>query len=353
MATGAQHFYYLSGGASNTDPNAALGGARSTVVPAGQLHYHQGTLTATQTSRQRFLGSTGVSGVVAGDLVLFATGGNALQVAEVASYNSGTGEFVLLEGTVGLATLGDTYRLHHENNLFDDVSAAQCAAGHVDHRCLYVRNESGAVITTGRLYFSGLDGGGAGVELAADDTVDSVIPSIGTETTAPDLSTFATGGGIFHRPTTYADSMQPLPQGANMSNNQHRGFWIRRTVSAGQAKRRKAVVLAVHLGVEGSAGAGAAVLSWTMDGFTLALEVIRDRFQHVRGGGRFTAVATAQETGLPVADQPIGWTLTGPGSIFPGADERTDEEGLNTIPYHASILQGDAGAAVTVTAKGI
>jgi hypothetical protein len=352
MATGAQHFFYLSGGAGNTDPNAALGGARSTAA-GGQLHYHQGTLTATQTSRQRFLGATGVSGVVAGDLVLFATGANALVVAEVLSYNSGTGEFVLVEGTPALGTLGDTYRLHHENNLFDDVSASQCALGHVDHRCLYVRNESGAIITTGKLYFSGLDGGGAGVELAADDTQDSTIPSIALETDAPDLSTFATGGGSFNRPTGYADSMQPIPAGANLSNNSHRGVWVRRTVTAGQRKRRKAAVLVVHLGVEGGAAAGAAVLSWTMDGFTLALQVVRDRFQFIRGGARFSAVATGLETGLPVVGQPIGWTLAGPGSIFPGADERTGADGRNTIPYHSSTLDGDVGVTVTVTAKGI
>lgn len=143
--------YRLSGGASNTDPNAALGGAMSTV------------------------------------------GGGVITTAVL-------------------------------NNLFDDVSGDESAAGDVEYRCFYVKNNHGSLTwenivawisavsaSSDSVYAIGLDPAGA----SADAT------TIGDEDSSP-------AGVSFTSPTDKPSGLSI----ADLAAGAYQAIWIRRMISA-------------------------------------------------------------------------------------------------------------------------
>jgi hypothetical protein len=146
--------WYLSGGAGNTDPNAALGGARSsTAVPAGL------------------------------------------------------------------------------NNLFDDVTGDEAAAGDIEYRCVYFRNEdadSDGLMAPLKFWIDGLTS-------AAGDEIDIGIDPIGKNGVATTIANenTAPAGVAFSRPTSKGAGLD-LPSPPYLQNDQV-AVWIRRTVSAGAA----------------------------------------------------------------------------------------------------------------------
>jgi hypothetical protein len=145
---GADIKLYLSGGASNTVPNASLGGARSTTQIVD----------------------------------------NVLQ------------------------------------NLFDNVSGVESAAGDVEYRCFYVRNEH-ATLTHENVvaWLSAEIANGASIQIGIDPAgVNGTATTIGDEGSAP-------AGVSFNAPTTQAtgDAI------GNMAPNAYQGVWLKRTVGAG------------------------------------------------------------------------------------------------------------------------
>jgi len=358
VATGAEIVWYLSGGAANTDPNASLGGARSTAA-GGVLHFRQATLTSAQTSRQRFVDTAaiGLGTVVVGDdWVLFARGPAILHADRILAFDSATGTFTLERGTPALAASGDTYRLFHKNNLFDDVSAAESAAGDTEYRMVFGRNESGAALTSPSRVFVRPANWGEAVDfdlMADDNTVNVTPPTIPNESTEPDASSFFGGGGVLAhwvQPFSLAGSGAPQVN-VNLPDNIARPVWVRRRVEGPHPTKRKACLLIALQGSEGSAEPGAFLAPFDVAGYTPVLTLERDRYQFIGGGGRFAMRLTTLETGDPDPDVPIDWTLTGPGGVFPSVDERTDEDGVSVAPYHSSEDEGDAGTTVTITAR--
>jgi hypothetical protein len=116
------------------------------------------------------------------------------------------------------------------NNLFDDVSGAESAAGSVEYRGFYVRNNDGSRdLTDARIYISSLTSS-ADTEFDLAIAVQAVnvdMATIANETTAPATVTFT-------RPTTYAGGLQ-LNGATGLVPAARRGVWIRRTVTAGAA----------------------------------------------------------------------------------------------------------------------
>jgi hypothetical protein len=146
--------YRLSGGATNTDPAAALGGAMSTVA----------------------------GGIITTNVL---------------------------------------------NNLFDDVSGDESAAGDIEYRGIYVKNKHGSLTwTTVKAWISSLTAS-TDDEIAialADEGVNAAMETIVNESTAP-------VGPSFSSPTTKGTglSLGDIPAG------QYYGLWVRRTVTAAAA----------------------------------------------------------------------------------------------------------------------
>lgn len=129
------------------------------------------------------------------------------------------------------------------NDLFDDISGAENAAGTVDYRCIFVYNSNTAnALQNAVVYISAEVAGGANIALAADSTATSVLTSasaqaltIANETTAP------AGPLTFTSPTTAGTgvSLGNIPAGSV------KGFWIRRTATNSAALSGDGVTIAV------------------------------------------------------------------------------------------------------------
>lgn len=112
-----------------------------------------------------------------------------------------------------------------KNDLFDDVSSGEAAAGDTEYRGFYVSVVSGATgtLTGAVIYISADSANGSDiVDLAIADEAENVaMETIANESTAPT-------GPTFSHPTTFGGGIAI----ADLSANDERGVWIRRTISA-------------------------------------------------------------------------------------------------------------------------
>jgi hypothetical protein len=116
------------------------------------------------------------------------------------------------------------------NNLFDDVSGAESAAGDTNYRGFYVRNNHGTLtLVDARVYISTLTtSADTEFDLAiAAEAMNVTMATIANEATAPATVTFS-------RPTTYTGGLQ-LNAATGLTAGSNRGVWIKRTVTAGAA----------------------------------------------------------------------------------------------------------------------
>jgi len=146
--------WYLSGGAGNADPNASLGGARSTTLVGAGL-----------------------------------------------------------------------------NNLFDDVTGDEAAAGFTDYVCIYFRNEdanANGLLAPLKLWIDQqTTASGDDISIGVDPAgKNAAATTIANETTAP-------AGVVFSAPLTKATGID-LP-GAPYAQNDYVGVWIKRVVNVGAA----------------------------------------------------------------------------------------------------------------------
>ena len=117
-----------------------------------------------------------------------------------------------------------------DNNLFDDVSAAEAAAGSVEYRGFYAKNNHGTLtLGDARAYISSpststddeLDIG------IAVEAVNVTMATIANETSAPTSVTFS-------RPSTYAAGLA-INSTTGLAPAAARGIWVRRTVNSSAA----------------------------------------------------------------------------------------------------------------------
>lgn len=122
------------------------------------------------------------------------------------------------------------------NNLFDDVSGAEAAAGRTEYRCVFVHNNHATLTYLGcQVAIASQVSGGGTIEIALDNIAASAkgsgsaqAASIGSETTAPSgVGTFGSG------PVTIGD----------LAAGQVRAIWLKRVVSAGASATADNVVL--------------------------------------------------------------------------------------------------------------
>lgn len=111
------------------------------------------------------------------------------------------------------------------NNIFDDVSGAEAAAGDVEYRCIFVLNNHATLTLTGaQTSIQSQTAGGGTIDIGLDTTAISAKGSasaqaltVANESTAPAGVTFAA------TPITLGD----------LAPGQVKAVWLRRTVTAG------------------------------------------------------------------------------------------------------------------------
>ncbi len=117
-----------------------------------------------------------------------------------------------------------------KNDLWDDVSAAEAAAGDTEYRGVYIQNQNNTdTLTDARVYMSA-DSANAGdiIDLAlADEAINTAIETIANENTAP----VGPVGPVFTHPATYAGGLQ-LNGATGLVGDAYKRVWQRSRSSA-------------------------------------------------------------------------------------------------------------------------
>jgi hypothetical protein len=130
------------------------------------------------------------------------------------------------------------------NNLFDDITGDENAAGTVDYRCIFIHNAHATLtLLAPVVWLSAEVAGGANTAIAVDNIAASAVGAtaaqaavIANETTAP------TGVGAFSSPTTKGTGLVlgDLPPG------QCRAIWVRRTATNSAAVNNDGATIRVE-----------------------------------------------------------------------------------------------------------
>jgi hypothetical protein len=111
--------------------------------------------------------------------------------------------------------------------IFDNVSAAEAAAGDIEYRCVYVHNNHATLTLESAVLWiqTNTPSSGTAVDVGlGTSALNGTEQTVGDENTAPSGVTFSAaankGAGI---------SLGNIPAG------QHRAVWVRRTTTAGAA----------------------------------------------------------------------------------------------------------------------
>jgi len=147
-----------------------------------------------------------------------------------------------------------------DNNLFDDVSGAEAAAGDTDYRCFVFQNTNGSLaLTTAKVYIS-VDDSNADttyslcLERPTGGLTNGHAQTISDEGTAPDISntTYHTSGS-WTESTSCADYANGLAVGpldstgtADLEHGELIFVWIKRVIGA-SASAASAVAFTVKL----------------------------------------------------------------------------------------------------------
>lgn len=232
----------LSGGASNTDPNASLGGVMSTERVLSQsasaptnitgvaIDYACGNATGNGTLAFTFATTT---------LTWTPSGGTVGTAVDV----SADGRYVIADSagdqqlhvTVTSASLpgsdqsdADITIANIANETFDDVSKQESLDGDTEYRCVYVKNTHAADSMLNVTIWREVDASGAdSLELGADPagvgdgSTTGVATTIANENTAP-------AGVTFSAPTTQGTGIVL----GTLAAGEAAAFWIKRTVPA-------------------------------------------------------------------------------------------------------------------------
>ena len=241
MASAADLKFILSGGAANTDPAAALGGAIST--DAAAVIKSQSITASTiggvtyDDAAGNALGNGTVNFTLSGTTLQWtAPGGSigpAINVGTSGAYtiysSDGLGH---VKVTVVAASLpgGNASQnpaiANQVNKLFDDVSRPESVAGDIEYRCFYVKNAHGADSMASCLLWINADTPGA-------DTIAIGLDPVGlngTATTIADENT-APSGVTFSEPSS---ELTALSLGTIAAAGYY-AVWMRRTVPVGTA----------------------------------------------------------------------------------------------------------------------
>jgi len=235
MASAADLKFILSGGAANTDPAAALGGAISTA--GGGVILSQ-SITASTLGGVTYDDAAGNS--AGGGTVTFTSSGTTLQWtppggAIGAAVNITPSGVYAVYGADGLGHIkitsntgsfgGDAAQnvtiANQVNKLFDDVARAEAVTGDTEYRCFYVRNDHASdTLTSTKLWLSADTNGADTLAIGLDP-----VGLNGTATTIVDENT-APSGVTFSAPTEETTALSL----GNLAPTDYYAVWVRRTV---------------------------------------------------------------------------------------------------------------------------
>lgn len=122
------------------------------------------------------------------------------------------------------------------NNLFDDVSGAEAAAGDVEYRCVFIQNDHATLtLQNCQVALASQTAGGGDIAIALDGTAISAKGSASAQAAeVVDEQTAPTGAGAFGTGALNVGNLGP---------GQVKGIWLRRTVTAGASATNDGAIL--------------------------------------------------------------------------------------------------------------
>lgn len=230
---------FLSGGAGNTDPNAALGGIISSTRFLSQNA--TGVTIAGVTvddAAQNAVGIGTLNYAVAGQLLAWTppsgAAGTSVPVGLSGTYiirgagaASGYLRVTVIAASLPAANNSNSVTIaNRPNNLFDDVAKAEALSGDVNYRCIYLKNtHSSDTATDVRLWIDQDSLGADSIALGADPAGVGNGSSSGVATTVVNEAT-APGGVAFSQPLSEAASINL----GVFTPGTGRAIWIKRDV---------------------------------------------------------------------------------------------------------------------------
>lgn len=343
---------YLAGastaGGSQPDPNASLGGARSSSV----AYSYQGQVTSV-TDESVFADSSLIAhaDVTGWWLSYHTAGSNVNAVRRVIAFDDSTGE-VTLEGPLpALPVVTDYFRLWEPNGIFSSFDAADCSARSTSgrHRLLALRNQIGTFTVNLRAYVVPISPGPleCQIALSATSTLDFDCLSIATEDDEPDIRTTGiTGvgerfaGNAFNRPQRFSSPryldqtyFTPAAFTANYDNNEARALWVKLHFvdTAPIPVAFESVWQVIWEDENGGSppfSSGSLIIAVAVDGSDEEILANVDRAPRIAAGARVQANVTDRLSGLPVPDHTIAISQTaGSGTLGAQNKDTTDEDG--------------------------
>lgn len=230
--------FYLSGGAANTDPDLALGGAKSTQA----LTYNSVSLDTTTITGLTVLDAGGIptgktfdvvynfetlalrdnSGYVGTPVSIPSNGTYLLEASEYTSTTTYAWVLVSVDRSAWPLTdgLDDPLTITPIlNNIFDDVLEAESQSGMTDYRCLYLQNNDATTTVTVKLWLQTLSGPDFWY-LATDAAgLNGLATTIADENTSP-------AGATFSQP------LETSPMVFTLAPGEYMPVWFKRLVNA-------------------------------------------------------------------------------------------------------------------------
>ncbi len=230
---------YLSGGQANSDAGLSLGGEISTtrVLSQNVTGLTMGGV-AIEYATDNVVGAGTLTYTLSGQLLKWASYGNTagtdVAVGGGGSFllksNNSTGDLVVTITPANLPVANTTNTLtvsNYQNRVFDDQASLQVFNGHIDYRCLYLKNTGAVTENNIKVWITqpigastimiGLDAAGVG-----DGINTGVAQTVANELTAPT-------GFQFVNVTTQLTGLTVT----QLTPGQAFAFWIKRSITAG------------------------------------------------------------------------------------------------------------------------
>lgn len=159
--------------------------------------------------------------IVAGDIHIRLSGAASLEAAQ-ADPNASLGSHMASNQA------GST--------IFDNVSAAESAAGDIEYRCVYVKNTHATLtLSNAKVWIQAQAAQGDGIAIAlGGEGVNGTAETVANENTAP-------AGETFSSPTTQGSGLSL----GNLAPGDRYPIWIRRDVNAGAAAQNDGFTLRI------------------------------------------------------------------------------------------------------------
>lgn len=338
------------------DPNQSLGGYRSST----RVEELESSVT-TQVSDFIFRDSTQTGSSHVGKWIVFVLGTNAIDARQILYHDTGTGDIGVSPAWGTAPAVGEVYRISGALNLFDNLSVLECVEGHIDHRCLFLYNNTGSILQDIRFYLEPLNPSGTNFEVVAGNNMKGVNPVTASADEEDNPSTDTTGASGFTTTTPQRfraardyDSARAVPSttsGFNLNNLNSSALWLRRTTPELTKKMDNAAWLLV---AEQNTGVKTAVpLVFDLAGYTPQLAASFDRKPRTFGGARIDISVVDASYGFPIEDEEVYVVIdTGPGTLNSAPQPlSTDADGETYAIYVGPEDEAYVGSTVTVEAK--